>query len=148
MSAFHTCIARLAPSVVDNMYRQALLRWMIQFFSDTDILNRRVDNIATVRLALLQSQNWTTLQQFRSGNAAHSEGCDGKTHTSYMTTWRSVGVRRGNVAYCLAFSAHTHHLYICTHILGIVTCSVAPAVGTEVSPARKPRGMFQYCGYI
>ena len=33
-----------------------------------------------------------------------------------MTTWRSVGVRRGNVAYCLAFSAHTHHLYICTHM--------------------------------
>ena len=35
---------------------------------------------------------------------------------SYMTTWRSVGVRRGNVAYCLAFSARTHHLYICTHM--------------------------------
>ena len=52
----------------------------------------------------------------RSGNAAHSERCAGKTHTSYMTTWRSVGVRRGNVAYCLAFSAHTHHLYICTHM--------------------------------
>ena len=52
----------------------------------------------------------------RSGNAAHSEWCAGKTHTSCMTTWRSVGVRRGNVAYCLAFSAHTHHLYICTHM--------------------------------
>ena len=37
----YTCITRLAPSVVDNMYRQALLRWMIQFFSDTDILNSR-----------------------------------------------------------------------------------------------------------
>ena len=52
----------------------------------------------------------------RSGNAAHREGCAGKTHTSYMTTWRSVGVRRGNVAYCLAFSARTHYLYICTHM--------------------------------
>ena len=81
---------------------------MIQFFSDTDILNRRVDNIVTVRL--------DNTAAVRSGNAAHREGCAGKTHTSYVTTWRSVGVRRGNVAYCLAFSARTHHLYICTHM--------------------------------
>ena len=148
MSAFHTCIARLAPSVVDNMYRQALLRWMIQFqrhrHPKQESWQHCYRPFGTAAVTKLDNT-----AEVRSGNAAHSEGCAGKTHTSYMTTWRSVGVRRGNVAYCLAFSAHTHHLYIYARIcLGIVTCSVAPAVGTEVSPARKPRGMFQYCGYI
>ena len=89
---------------------------MIQFFGDTDILNRRVDNIATVRLATLQSQGGTTLQQSDLATPHTGRGALGKTHTSYMTTWRSVGIRRGNVAYCLAFSARTHHLYICTHM--------------------------------
>ena len=82
---FHTCIARLAPSVVDNMYRQALLRWMIQFFSDTDILNRRVDNIDTVRWALLQSQNWTTLQQSDLATPHTVSGALGKPTRH---TWR------------------------------------------------------------
>ena len=113
----YTCITRLAPSVVDNMWRQALLRWMIQFFNDTDILNRRVDNIDTVRLATLQSQDWTTLQQSDLATPHTGRGAAGKTHTSYMTTWRSVGVRRGNVAYCLAFSAHTQHIYMHTYVL-------------------------------
>ena len=89
---------------------------MVQFFGDTDILNRRVDNIATVRLATLQSQGGTTLQQSDLATPHTERGALGKTHTSYMTTWRSVGVRRGNVAYCRAFSARTHHLYICTHM--------------------------------
>ena len=89
---------------------------MIQFLSDTDNLNRRVDNIGTVRLATLQSQDWTTLQQSDLATPHTVRGALGKTHTSYMTTWRSVGVRRGNVAYCLAFSARTRHIYICTHM--------------------------------
>ena len=116
MSAFHTCIARLAPSVVDNMYRQALLRWMIQFFQrhrhpKQESWQHWYRPLGTAAVTKLDNT-----VAVRSGNAAHSERCAGKTHTSYMTTWRSVGVRRGNVAYCLAFSAHTHHLYICTHM--------------------------------
>ena len=81
----YTCITRLAPSVVDNMYRQALLRWMIQFFSDTDILNRRVDNIGTVRLATLQSQDWTTLQQSDLATPHTVRGALGKPTRH---TWR------------------------------------------------------------
>ena len=111
MSAFHTCIARLAPSVVDNMYRQALLRWMIQFFQrhrhpKQESWQHWYRPLGTAAVTKLDNT-----VAVRSGNAAHSERCAGKTHTSYMTTWRPVGVRRGNVAYCLAFSAHTHHLY-------------------------------------
>ena len=81
----YTCIARLAPSVVDNIYRQALLRWMIQFFSDTDILNRSVDNIDTGRLATLQSQDWTTLQQSDLATPHTVRGALGKPTRH---TWR------------------------------------------------------------
>ena len=65
----------------------------------------------------LQSQDWTTLQQSDLATPHTWRGTLGKTHTSYMTTWRSVGVRRGNVAYCLAFSAPTHHKYMHTYVL-------------------------------
>ena len=120
MSAFHTCIARLAPSVVDNMYRQALLRWMIQFqrhrHPKQESWQHCYRPFGTAAVTKLDNT-----AEVRSGNAAHSEGCAGKTHTSYMTTWRSVGVRRGNVAYCLAFSAHTHHLYIYMHAYVLVS---------------------------
>ena len=81
----YTCITRLAPSVVDNMYRQALLRWMIQFFSDTDILNRRVDNIDPGRLETLQSQDWTTLQQSDLATPHTVRGALGKPTRH---TWR------------------------------------------------------------
>ena len=62
----------------------------------------------------------------RSGNAAHSEGCTGKTHTSYMTTWRSVGVRRGNVAYVA---------YCIPHCLRRQVADLRAQIGMTASPS-------------
>ena len=90
---------------------------MIQFFSDTDILNRRVDNIDTGRLATLQSQDWTTLQQSDLATPHIVRGALGNPHVIHddvalcrRQTWQRCilsGIQR----------THTPSIYMHTYVL-------------------------------
>ena len=86
---------------------------MIQFLSDTNILNMRDDNIGTVRLATLQSQDWTTLQPSGLETLHTVRGSQGKP-TRY--TWRHGALQASDLAtlHTVWHSAHAHT--ICTHM--------------------------------
>ena len=90
---------------------------MIQFFSDTDILNRRVDNIDPVRLALLQSQNWTTLQQSDLATPHTVRGALGNPHVIHDDV---ALCRRQTWQRCILSGiqcTHTPSIYMHTYVL-------------------------------